>query len=52
MKRLLLAIILVLPAAGIANSVNAQDPLPRCLPCPPDPPPAAPSAVVVPGLPL
>jgi len=35
MKRLLLIVLLALPTVGIANLVVAQDPLPRCLPCPP-----------------
>ena len=35
MKRLLLAIVLALPAASVAN--QAIDPTPDCIPCPPDP---------------
>jgi hypothetical protein len=34
MKRLLLAILLALPMAGIAN--QTIDPIPDCIPCPPD----------------
>jgi hypothetical protein len=38
MKRLLLALLLVAPAFSVI--VPHQDPIPKCFPCPPTPPPA------------
>ena len=39
LKRLLLAVLLVLPFVSALNVATAEVPFPQCLPCPPDPPP-------------
>jgi hypothetical protein len=44
-KRILFALLLVLPTIGAAGQVTL-DPVPECLPCPPKPKPVA-SPVVV-----
>ncbi len=38
MKRILLALLLAAPAFSVM--IQYQDPIPKCFPCPPEPPPA------------
>jgi hypothetical protein len=48
-KRILFALLLVLPTIGAAGQV-ALDPVPECLPCPPKPKPVTAPVVINPGL--
>ena len=39
MKRFILALLLAAPAFSVVVPIQ-QDPMPKCFPCPPEPPPA------------